>query len=71
MATKRKTYTSWQVKNKYNNKAYDRAVLFVPKGMGDVIKAHCKEQGLSVNKYLNDLVRKEMGIPEEDWVKQE
>lgn len=67
----RKTVTSWQVKNKYNLKTYDRAVLFVPKGMGEVIKAHCKERGTSVNRYLNDLIRQEMGIPEEEWTKKE
>lgn len=44
--------TSAAVKNRYNEKAYDRINLTVPKGEKEVIKAHAESQGESVNAFI-------------------
>lgn len=45
--------TSSAVKNRYNDKAYDRINLTVPKGQKDIIKAHAESQGESVNGFIH------------------
>ena len=45
--------TSAAVKNKYNNKTYDRIQLVVPKGQKDEIKSHAQAKGESLNKFIN------------------
>lgn len=40
-------------KNKWNDKAYDRINLTVPKGKKDQIKEHAESRGESVNGFLN------------------
>jgi uncharacterized protein (DUF1778 family) len=45
--------TSSAVKNRYNDKAYDRINLIVPKGQKDVIKAHAEFMGESLNGFIN------------------
>lgn len=44
--------TSAKVKNRYNDKAYDRINLTVPKGRKDTIKAYAESQGESVNGFI-------------------
>lgn len=44
--------TSAKVKNRYNDKAYDRINLTVPKGQKDIIKAYAESQGESVNGFI-------------------
>ena len=44
--------TSAAVKNRYNEKAYDRINLTVPKGEKEVIKAHAESMGESVNAFI-------------------
>lgn len=46
-------------KNKFNEEHYDRIHLAVPKGMKDIIKNLASDRGLSVNAYLQDLIRKD------------
>lgn len=46
-------------KNNHKLKHYDRLELAVPKGMKDIIKMLAANKGLSVNAYLQDLVRKD------------
>ena len=48
--------TSWQVKNRYNEKAYDKIYITVPKGNKDLIKARAGKNGESVNGYINRLI---------------
>lgn len=49
--------TSWQSKQKYNDKAYDKIYLVVSKGMKDIIKARAEERGYnSINAYINNLI---------------
>lgn len=44
--------TSSSVKNKYNNKAYDRVNLTVPKGEKERIKSHADKMSESVNGFI-------------------
>ncbi len=48
--------TSTDAKRRYNEKAYDRIALTVPKGMKEVYRAKAEEQGLSLNAYINKLL---------------
>lgn len=48
-------------KNKYNAKAYDRIALQVYKGQRDKIKKHAESKGLSLNGYINKLIKEDMG----------
>lgn len=46
--------------NKFNAKAYDRVSLMLPKGQRDKIRAHAESKGLSLNGYINELIKKDM-----------
>lgn len=52
--------TSAAVKNRYNDKAYDRINLVVPKGQKDVIKAHAETRGESVNGFIQRAIQTTM-----------
>lgn len=56
--SERKSKTSAASKNKYNNKAYDRIVLTVPKGQKAKIKAEAETRGLSVNAMIKSFIDK-------------
>ena len=45
--------TSSAVKNRYNDKTYDRINLVVPKGNKELIKAHAESHGESTNAFIN------------------
>ena len=46
--------TSAAVKNRYNDKAYDRITVIVPKGDKDTLKSHAeKYQYKSLNDFIN------------------
>lgn len=45
---------------KYNEKAYDRIALSVKKGDRERIRAHAESKGMSLNGYINDLIKKDM-----------
>lgn len=62
-----KTKTSTAVKQRYNEKAYDRLAITVPKGRKSVIEKYAKERGESVNGLVNGLLRDAIGISEEEW----
>ena len=50
--------TSAAVKNRYNDKTYDRINLTVPKGDKEIIKAHAeKHDGGSVNGFIQRAIR--------------
>lgn len=53
--------------NKYMNVHYDRVNLVVPKGRKAALEQRSKENGESVNGYLNRLIRDDLGISEEAW----
>lgn len=64
----RKTYTSPQVKARWNKKNYDRIAILIPKGMKEKFSEIAeKEYGLSMNGYINWKIRTILGVPEERW----
>ena len=46
--------------NRYNEKAYDRINIAVPKGRKDKIKAMADKHGLSINGYICKLIDEAM-----------
>ena len=52
--------TSAAVKNRYNDKTYDRINLVVKKGMKDQIKEHADLQGESTNAFINRAIEETM-----------
>jgi uncharacterized protein (DUF1778 family) len=52
--------TSAAVKNKYNEKAYDRISLVVPKGQKEVIKKHAESHGESLNGFIQRAIETTM-----------
>ena len=52
--------TSTTSKRKYNEKSYDRLAITVKKGERDKIKAHAESKGLSLNAYINALIKSDM-----------
>ena len=52
MATKRKTYTSPEVKDRWNRAHYDRVELRVYKGGKAEVQALADDAGLSVSEYI-------------------
>lgn len=62
-----KTKTSSAVKQKYNEKAYDRLAITIPKGRKEVVEACAAAEGLTVNGLVNGLLRAKCGLSEADW----
>lgn len=52
--------TSAAVKNRYNEKAYDRINVVVPKGQKEVIKKMAEAKGESINGFIQRLIIEEM-----------
>lgn len=52
--------TSAAVKNKWNDKAYDRINLTVPKGKKEIVKAYADSNGESVNAFINRAIDEAM-----------
>jgi len=50
--------TSSMVKRKYNEKAYDRISITVPKGIKEVLKN--KLNGKSINSFINECIEKKL-----------
>ena len=51
--------TSTASKRLYNEKAYDRISLVVKKGRREELKAYAESKGMSINGYINKLIRYE------------
>ena len=64
-----KTKTSTAVKQRYNEKAYDRLAITIPKGRKETIDEYAKQEGTSINGLVNRLLREVVGMTEEDWKK--
>ncbi len=62
-----KTKTSSAVKQRYNEKAYDRLAITIPKGKKALVEEYAATHDGSVNGVVNRLLRVELGISEEDW----
>lgn len=52
--------TSAAVKNRYNDKAYDRITIVVPKGQKQVIKDFAEARGESVNSFVQKAIAEAM-----------
>lgn len=63
MAEKRKTYTSSEVKMRYNKKHYKQLVVWLPIEMREQYKEKCKEKGIPqseiVKKAISDFLAEE------------
>lgn len=64
-----KTKTSSAVKQRYNEKAYDRLSITIPKGRKAAVEAHAQSKGESINGLVNALLRADMGLTEDEWRK--
>lgn len=53
--------TSAASHNKYNTKAYDRINLVVAKGQKEQIQKYVEEHGMSLNGYITNLIKADMG----------
>jgi len=58
-------HTSAKVKNRYNEKAYDRFSLMLDKGDKEKIKTYAESKGLSINSYIKQLIKNDMGETEQ------
>ena len=56
-----------EYKNKYRSENYDQMCIAVPKGRRQEIMSYAKQQGVSVNHLVNELLRIEMGVSEAKW----
>ena len=56
---RRKTYTSPEVKNRWNDRHYDKVIITVPKGAREEIKKVAAAHGLSVAAYVRTLIIKD------------
>ena len=55
-----KTKTNAQIKNDYAKKKYDDIRLQVPKGEKEAIRKFAERKGLSLNGYINKLIKEDM-----------
>ena len=60
-----KKQTEWT--RAYNEKAYDRLAITIPKGQKQAVEAHASDKGQSVNGLVNALLRADMGLTEDEW----
>lgn len=52
--------TSAAVKNRWNDKAYDRVNLTVAKGFKETIRSHAESMGESTNAFINRAIAEAM-----------
>lgn len=60
-----KKQTEWS--RAFNEKAYDRLAITIPKGRKEAVETYAKNQGVSVNLLVNNLLRDSIGMTEEEW----
>lgn len=54
-------------KREFGAKNYDRLAITIPKGQKPIVDAHAKTKGLSTNGLVNELLRVELGVSDDDW----
>ena len=57
--------TSYQSIKKYEDKAYDKILLRMPKGFKDILKAHADAHGESINGFVKRAIRAQMDADEQ------
>ncbi|WRS28979.1 hypothetical protein U6B65_14880 (plasmid) [Oscillospiraceae bacterium MB08-C2-2] len=60
-----KVKTNAEIKNSFAKKAYDDIRLQVKKGQKEIIKAHAKSKGMSLQGYINKLIEEDLSHSEE------
>ena len=60
-----KKQTEWS--RAFNEKAYDRLAITIPKGRKAAVEAHAKGKGESINGLVNGLLRADMGLTDGEW----
>ena len=55
---------------KFNEKAYDRLAVTIPKGRKQAVQAYAEQQGQSINGLVNELLRADMGLSGAEWKKE-
>lgn len=60
-----KKQTEWT--RAFNEKAYDRLAITIPKGRKQAVAAFAKDHGKSVNGLVNDLLQNALGMTDEQW----
>lgn len=60
-----KKQTEWS--RAFNEKAYDRLAVTVPKGRKATVEALAAERRQSVNGLINELLRVAAGLTEDEW----
>ena len=58
-------------KQAYNERAYARLAITIPKGRKETVEAIAKERGESVNGLVNALLRGAAGLTEDEWKRDE
>lgn len=51
----------------FNERAYDRLAITIPKGQKQAVEAFCAGHGESVNGLVNRLLRDLLGLSEAEW----
>ena len=64
-----KKQTEWS--RNYNERAYDRLAITIPKGQKTAVEAAAARRGISINALVNALLMAETGQTEEEWKKPE
>lgn len=64
-----KKQTEWS--RAFNEKAYDRLAITIPKGRKSTVESFARSRGESVNALVNGLLRTAIGMSEIDWKKAE
>ncbi len=59
--------TSSEVKRRYNNKAYDHMVAYIPKGNKSLLQKYAKDHNTTVNKIINEYLRELLGVSVPEW----
>ncbi len=60
-----KKQTNWS--RSFNERAYDRLAVTIPKGRKEAVEKYAQEKGLSVNGLVNELLRDALRMTYEDW----
>lgn len=54
-------------KRAFAERSYDRLAITIPKGQKARVEEHAKKQGLSINGFVNDLIKKALGLSDAEW----
>lgn len=67
MPRPRKHDNATDYKRQFNEIAYDRISVTIPKGRKQAVEVHVKSHGETVNGLINRLLQREIGLSDEEW----